>query len=223
VTAVIETLINQPDGFEVVRDKIALILAEEIAEQQVLAAAAAEDPDLWKVRIFLERNAPWEEYENSPTDTSPLCNVTYFESNYDDGSGNRIESQAARSTFYLDCYGYGRSAADGGGGYQPGDEESALVAARAARLVRSILMAGQYKHLGLTGVVTDRKPIKLSSHHPSPSDSTIQNISIVRFELEVRHLEVSPQVVEGLLTQIYATIKRSETGEIYAEIDYQEE
>ena len=223
MTAVITTLIDRPDGFEVVRDKIAVILAEEFVNQRALAVTAAKpDPDLWKVRVFLERNAPWEEYENldEASDRSPLCNVTYFESRYDDTSGNRLETQASISTYWIDCYGYGQAAADGSG-HQPGDEDSALVATRAARLVRSILMAGQYRHLGLQGTVTDRKPIKLTLHRPSPKDAAIQHISIMRFELEVRHSELSPQVVEGLLTEINATIKRSGTGEVYAELNYQ--
>ncbi len=220
MSALITTLIDRPDGFEVVRDKIAAILALEIANQQALAVTSGKpDPDLWKVRIFTERNAPWEEFLNKPDDTSPLCNVAFFEARYDESSGNRIETQASLSTYWIDCYGYGQASADGSG-HQPGDEDSAREASRATRLVRSILMASTYRHLGLMGTVTDRKPLRLTLHRPSPKDAAIQHISFMRFELEVRHCELSPQVVEGVLNEIFVTVYRGDTGEIHANLEY---
>ena len=42
------SLIDKQDSFEIVRDKIALILANEIASQQVLAKADSRNPDDWK-------------------------------------------------------------------------------------------------------------------------------------------------------------------------------
>ena len=44
----IQALIDKQDSFEIVRDKIGLILASESASQQALATAAAKDPDLWR-------------------------------------------------------------------------------------------------------------------------------------------------------------------------------
>jgi hypothetical protein len=220
----IPTLIDTLDAFEVVRDKIALILTTEIASQQALATAAGKDPDLWKLRIFVERNAPWEEYLNLEpgSDRSPLVNITWFESDNDPSTGNLSSNQTSTTKFWIDCYGYGRAASTAEG-QLPGDEDSALEAARAARLVRNILMAGEYLHLGLRGTVASRRITRRTSYKPQSGDNAIQNITFVRIELEVRHIEVSPQVAEAVLQEISAVIYRGATGEILATVEFNSE
>ena len=52
----IQTLINKTDSFELVRDKIAMILADEFASQQALAQAEAIDPAPWDISVYTERS-----------------------------------------------------------------------------------------------------------------------------------------------------------------------
>jgi len=223
MTAKITELIETVAGFAVVRNKIAAILAEEIAAQQVLATAGGENPDLWKVRIFTERDSPWEMFLNDPADTSPICHVTFYEGDIDPSSGDLIESQTSQSKFWLDCYGYGVAESEATG-HLPGDESSALEATRAVHLIRSILMSGYYSSLDLDEVVTSRKTNRITSYKPATAQGasvvTIQNITVYRLELEVRHCELSPQVVEGILEQINGTVYREDSGEVLASVEY---
>ena len=76
--AQIKDLLQFPDGFELVRDQIAAILATEIAEQQALATAAGEDPDDYKAITFLERHDPFDQYVDPGTSrTFPIVNVWF--------------------------------------------------------------------------------------------------------------------------------------------------
>ena len=217
----IPTLINTSDGFEIVRSKIISILTTEIASQKALATAASEDPNLWNVRIFAEANNPFEMFLNngSSSDNSPLCNVMFYESDNDPSSGNLVSEQAEMSKFWLDCYGYGRAASTDDG-HLPGDEAGAYEASRAARLVRSILMAGEYIHLGLRGLVTKRRVVRRTVSKPQSGDEAIQNICLYRLEFEVRHSEVAPQVAETILQEIHGTITRAEDGQVIATVEY---
>ena len=220
MTAKITTLIGTA-SFEVIRDKIALILFEEIAAQQVIAVADEEDPAMWKARVFTERNSPWEEFLNAPTDTSPIINVSFNDATFDGFAGNRYEIQASLSRYWIDCIGYGKAASTGATGHIPGDEASAIAAHRAGRLVRSILMSAPWIDLGLSGTVTDKKVTRVSSNKPNSQDSAIQNITAVRVELEVRHSELSPQNALGVLEEIRGIVYRGTTGQILANVTYE--
>jgi hypothetical protein len=216
----IPTLIETVDTVEVIKAKIAQILTTEIASQMAKATAASEDPDLWKVRIFLERNAPFEEFlAETITDTSPLCNITFYDSNLDGGSGNLIGNFVYTSKFWIDCYGYSKAYSTDDG-HMPGDEAASVESMRAVRLVRAILMAGEYVHLGLRPTVSMRKVARVTQYKPTSGDNMVQNISFIRIELEVRHGEVSPQVATVQLKEIFATIYRGTTGQIHAYLEY---
>ena len=73
-------LIDRQDTFEIIRDQIAALLATEISNQQALASAAGKDPDLWKLRIYLERMNAWEAWLNDQSDLSPLVNIWFASS-----------------------------------------------------------------------------------------------------------------------------------------------
>ena len=113
----LDTLIDKQDGFEIVRDQIAAILATEIANQQTLASQAGRNPDEWKVRVFSERSNPWDQFQNDPADRSPLVNVWYDNSTFPLNTSNVVEKQKGEGVFNLDCYGYGKSADDPTGGH----------------------------------------------------------------------------------------------------------
>jgi len=75
----IPNLIDKQDSFEIIRDQIAAILSTEVASQMALAIAEAKEPNDWKMRIFIERSNPWEQWLNNPTeDKSPIVNVWYL-------------------------------------------------------------------------------------------------------------------------------------------------
>jgi len=218
----IPALINKRDNFEVIRDEIAAILVLESANQQELAAAdPSKDSNDWKLRVFTERSNPWEQFLNKQDDKSPLVNVWYDNSNFDPTASNAVERQKSETVFNIDCYGYGVSSDVPAGGHKAGDQEAALTVQRAVKLVRNILMAGEYTYLGLRGTVWSRWPQSITVFQPEIEGRQIQQVVGARLALRVEFNEFSPQVQAVELELVSVDVKRAEDGEIVAEADYE--
>lgn len=215
-------LVQNPDGFEVVRDQIATILAAEILAQQDLAVSAVGDPLLWKLRVYSERSDPWGAFQgDSPDDTSPLVNVWYESGSFDESAGNIVSNQTCTGIFNIDCYGYAVSTLVAGGGHIAGDRAAALEVHRAVRLVRAILMSGPYRYLGLQGTVGKRWVQSVAMFQPQEIDGRpVQNVMAARVVLSVRFLELAPQYEGDVLEFTSVTVRRAEDGEIVVERDY---
>ena len=216
----INELIDKQDNVELVRDQIAAILATEIANQQILATAAEKDPDEWKLRIFKERSNPWEQYLNEQSDKSPIVNVWFDNSSYDPKASNAIERQKTEAVYNIDVYGYGISSDVEGGGHIPGDRDAALEVQKALRLIRNILMAGEYTYLGLRGLVWSRWPQSITIFQPQLDARQMQQIVGARLAFRVEFNEFSPQVQSVPLEFVSIDVKRAEDGEIVVEADY---
>ncbi len=190
-------------------------------------AVAHYDPRLWRLKIFLERANPWADFIDSPDplDVSPIINVSFDNTTYDQARSNSVERQRSIAVFHVDCYGYGVSApeADPDDGHVPGDEDAALEAHRAVRLARNILMAGAYTYLGLRGIVGFRWPQSITIFQPSADDRRVQNVVGARIALEVQFNEFSPQVDGEQLELISTLVKRAETGQLLLRSDYPKE
>jgi len=219
MTGRIEALIERADNVEIIRDQIAGILLEESARQQDLAREGGKNPDDFKLRVFTEASNPWEEYLSDPQqgqrieDPTPLVNVQWDKSEDDAKSSNTVERQKVSATYHIDCYGCGIGAATSTG-HMPSDQHAALEAQRAARLVRSILMAGHYTYLGLRGTVWGRWRTGAQSFHPPRDERPTQHVRGVRIFLRVDFNEFSPQVEGTPLALITVRITRGLTGEV---------
>lgn len=220
MAALITTLINKQDTFEIIRDQIAAILAIEVSNQMILAKAADLEPLDWKMRIFTERSNPWEQFLNNQDDKSPLVNVWYDNSNFDQKKGNTVERQNSESIFNIDVYGLGISKDEIQGGHSPGDKAAALEAHRGLRLVRNILMAGPYTYLALRGTVWQRWPQSVQVFQPSSESRTVEQVVGARLALRVSFSEFSPQVVAQTLDLLTVNINRAEDGELLVSANY---
>lgn len=217
----IQTLIDKQDTFEIVRDKIAVILANESANQVALATAASKpNPDDWKLRVFMERTNPWEQFENNPADVSPLINVWYDNSSFDLSASNVMERQKSEGIFNIDCYGYGKSKDDGGTGHEPGDRAAAIEVQKAMRFVRNILMAAEYTYLDLRGIVSSRSFRTLTVFQPQLEGINVQHVIGARLACQAVYNEFSPQYEGDTLELVSVDVLRAENGEILAEADY---
>jgi len=213
-------LIDKQDSFEIIRDQIALILASEVANQMALATAAAEDPELWNLKIYTERSNPWEQFLNKSTVVTPIANVWFESENFDKKASNLIERQKGTGVFNIDCIGFGVSEADGTG-HLPGDELAAKNVQRAIRLVRNILMAAENLYLQLPrGTAWDRFPQAITTFQPAIDTQSVQKIVGARLVLNVSYNEFSPQVQGETLELVSIDIKRAEDGAVLAEADY---
>lgn len=221
MTAVIQQLIDKQDTFELLRDKVALILAEESAQQQVLAQAAGKDPALWKLRVFTERTNPWEFLRSDdglpPDDVAPVVCVWYDSSNIDTRSSQTIDRQQMEGTFHIDVYGMGvTTILPDGAGQLTGDELAAKEAQRGARLVRNILMADSYVTLGVNralGLVGQRHISTIQTFQPEFSNQNAWHVSGLRLALQVKMSETGPQTPAVILEELSAIV-RGENGEI---------
>jgi len=214
-------LIDKEDTFEVVRDQIGAILATESANQRSLATAAGKDPELWKLRVYLERANPWEAFRDM-VDTSPIVNVWFDAASYPMGHGNTVERQKSEARYNIDVYAYGQSADDGATGHIPGDEAAARSLARAIRLARNILMAAENTYLQLPrGTVWRRWPQSISTFQPQLGEQPVENIIAGRITLEVQFSEFSPQVEGDEIELISIDVNRARDGMLVAEADYE--
>jgi hypothetical protein len=235
MTALITELIKvgSSDTSEIVRDQIAAILLTEIAEQQVLAAAAdpAQDPDDWKLRIFLECSNPWDQFqdataEDDEIDESPIVNVGINNIDYAMNASNIVARQKATAVYHIDCYGYGKSA-DATVGHDLGDVLASLNMQRAVRLVRNILMAGAYTYLGFprgaAQFVWRRWIQSVTMFQPQIDGRHVQEIQAARIAFQVEFNEFSPQVQGEEIELISTTVRSKETGELLLRADYTQE
>lgn len=215
----IDFLIDKQDSFEIVRDQIAQILADEIAEQQVLAASAAKDTDLWNLIIFTERYSPWERFRDDKTEV-PVVNVWYDRSTFDQSASNVVDHQQVDGTFNIDVVAQGVAKSDGGAGQIVADEAAAFNVQRATRLVRNILMASQYTYLDLRPTVGRRWVQSVESFQPAQGEQATPRISAMRLTLAVVFDEFSPQFTPETLDQVGVTIKRGLDGNVLAKQEF---
>ena len=215
----ITSLIEKKDTFQIVRDQIAAILKLNVTNQMALAAASGKDETLWDLRVFSERNNPWEEFQDAEGPKSPIVNVWYDSSDFDDAGSSSVNNQKTNAMYNVDIYACGVSA-ETADGHSPGDESAALTLHNAACLVRNILMAGVYTYLGLRGTVWGRKVTAVNIFQPSADNATVQNIIGARISFRVTFTEESPQVDGVLLEAIAIQVDRAENGEILVQMEY---
>lgn len=223
----IDTLIDKQDNFEIIRDQIAAILTLETASQQALAKAAdKKNPKLWKFRVFTERSNAIEEWRDvnsaNDIDASPIINVWYDTGSFPMNKGNTVERQAHDGVYNIDCYGVGFSRDNPGGGHILGDQEAALEAQRAVRLVRNILMAADYTYLGLRGTVWRRWPQSINVFQPQIDGAPVSHVVGARIALRAEFNEFSPQVTPETLEGVTVDVERTEDGEIVLTAEYNE-
>jgi hypothetical protein len=223
---ILDSLIDKQDSFEIVRDQIAGILAAEVANQMAKATAAGKDPELWKVRVFVERSQPFEQFIGSngpPTDKSPICNVYYDSGTFPGDKSNTVSRQLHEAVYQLDVYGYGVSSddPDNENGHIAGDSKAAKEAQRAVRLVRNILMASINTYLQMQGEVWGRMPQSITMFQPKMGETPVQNVIGARLTLAVKFSEFSPQIATETLESMAIEIKRKETGEVYVDVEFE--
>lgn len=231
MAAQIQELIDKFDSFELVRDQIAAILKTESIGQQQLAQAAGKDQDLWKLRVFTERSAPWQAFkEDGPDFQPPIINVWFENATPTKPSSNVISHQEMLGTFHVDCYGFGTDQRTGSG-QRSADDLAAREAHRSLRLVRNILMSGYYTLLGfptqaeftreqqaagVRQIVMSRFPGSTTVFQPTQDDQPVARVCAVRFDLEVAYNETS-QEYQGVPLELLAlTMQRSEDQEWFS-------
>jgi len=231
VPALVDSLIDKQDNSEIIRDQIAAILLYNSQEQEIFAAAAAQDPNLYKLQVFTEASDPYEKWLNigddndfsfSDIDSSPIVNVWYQSGSFDMSASNTVDRQKCTGSFNVDVYGLGVSEADSGAGHISSDKAAALEAQRAMRLVRNILLASVNTYLLLRKTVWRRWPNSIEFFQPQLDQVSVQNIVAGRLSLGVEFNEFAPEITPVPLEEVGLVVKRAEDGSIYFEADYED-
>ena len=218
-------LINKQDTIEIVREAVSNILVAEVASQVSLAAAALEDTRLWTLRVFEERENPWTEFVVSAQSATasinipPIINVRMDTADVDMRASDPVERQTYNGRITLDCYGYGVSE-ESGAGHLPADKQAVDAAWRAAKLVRNILMAGEYTYLGMRGIVSRRMVSSIQSYRVDAPEPGSFKLGLVRLALDVRYWETSEQVPVDVIGGVDIEIQRLADGLVLASLSY---
>ena len=219
MVALLKTLIDKTDNFEIIRDRIAVLIAEETANQVRLAKNAGMDYRLWELKVFSERSNPWDVFlKGANPDTTPVCNVWFNNSNFDQAGSNVVEQQKTEGVFNIDVYGCEVTKAKLGG-QVPGDEAASKEAHRAIKLVRNILMSSQNTYLQLRGMVWRRFPDAVTIFQPEIKAEAKQVVG-ARLSLRVTFSEYSPQYSGDNIELISVVVNRAEDGSVVAEKDF---
>ena len=220
----INELLDTPDRYETVRDMIAAILATEIGNQQALASTSGQDPDLYAVDVFSERSFSVERFLEGEY-KCPLVNVWWQSLNEHTGTST-VHHTEDEVVYFLDFVAAGRTADDGGDGHVAGDRQARLAVQRAIRLVRQILMSGQYTYLGSPRkagqIVFGRAVQSIVVNEPEYVEESrlAQWIATARMTLRVRLAMDSPQVQGETIELITNSVTRSSDGKVLARADY---
>jgi hypothetical protein len=224
VAPLVQSLIKKVDNLKIVRDQIAAILLANSLAQQDFARAEGENPDQWKLRVYVEQTDCRSEFtsrdegdDDVVTDATPVVSVWFDEIAYDKKRSSQSERQQADATYYVDVYGCGVSQ-ETSEGQAIGSAIATEEVIRAYGLVRNILMSDVCINLGMPGVVGNRWPELFKMLGPSADDRDkpkVERVAVGRLTLSISFLEFSPQYEAQLLETIGGSVLRKETGEIY--------
>lgn len=224
----IDILIDKKDSFELIRDNIAEILAEETISQQALAIAAGKNPELWKFKVFVERRDAWEMFYNNEIEC-PIV-VIFFEK-------CKFSGKASASALYMSAVGqfpiYVISAATGektSEGQKKADKSAIFNTQRIVRLVRNILYAqpavnndpeADYQYLNLRGKVGSRRLSEVEMIDIDQKKQAIQ-ISMAKMTLEVGYVESAIEKSSEIIEMIELETKINDENEMIFQFELEE-
>lgn len=187
-------------GFEVIRDRIGFILADEIAAQVALPATNPTEID---AKVFVERIHPVDKSE------TPLINVSYARSNY---IKNTAIDSDGKNTYHIDVY----SKAKAKEGEDP-DKRAMLRMERLLGIVRAILESPFYLTLDFANpFIMNTEVTDIAIQDPRDNQDSA-NVMMGRVVFTVTAAENTeqqlPRAAEGYDTVV--KIAETEKGFVY--------
>lgn len=189
MAAKINTLISA-QSFEIIRDKIALILGEELPNQATLAA----NPKL-NATVYVERYSPPNSSELSEV---PIVNVLLGQGDY---SNQDVTQSTGTYLYFIDIYTKAKANEDNGG-----DTRAIISLQKMLGVCRGILEATQYLTLGFTYPFVMGRKIN-SIQIAGPSDPGTDSLVRGRLILEVKVPEYQEQVTANALDGTDTTVR----------------
>lgn len=203
-----QTLLNEPDNIELIRDQIAALLAVDFAHQAELAAeAGVKSKRDYDVAVYVENENPLQYVDDEEPESNPFpcVNVSVDSSGNGSGTGS-VNKQSMVATIFLDAYATGNTGSSEDFGMRAG-----LKAWKTARLCRRILRAEKNTFFRLRGIVGN-VGWKFQAFEPDNVQSAIR-VRIVRITLTVPYVE-DVEITEGVLNWEINGIITDENGKI---------
>lgn len=197
--ALIDKVIG-PQNYEIVRDRIGRIVADELNNQFQLAY----DPDL-RVKVWNERTIPFDNDKELPS-----INVMIAEDQFDYQSAVDVIGNAR---YFVDFY---FDAPHGGNDGQGGDTKANWTMQKVMGKVRSILMHSAYKTLGFNpGFIANRHVESINIQLPDQKRMDAEHVVMGRLVVAVRMNETSPDVSPMDLKDFVTMVKLVDTDKGY--------
>lgn len=188
MSAKIEALILTQDVVEVVRDRIAAILAIECANQAQLALDSLSEAEArdYKISVYVENERPWESGVSGAA-MEPAVNVSVSQT-AEDASGS-VRTGRFIGTYHIDSYGFSAGVDNG-----LDDRVATMQVWKVARVIRNILAAEEYTYLELRGVVGWRRNRGIKAGKPGNLAESAFAVSMTRMTLDVSFEETAPEI-----------------------------
>ncbi len=226
----IQELLDTPDGHEVVAAAIGNLLTVEIANQQVLAVAAGQNPEAYRADVYLSRMKPFDT-RLEDNDLTPIINVWFESANYEK-HGSTVRANRADGTFNVDIYGFGQSKRNASsGGQTVGDKQAKQEVDRWLGLTRRIIMSAQYTYLGSQRANSGPDPDisnqfcygrwveSITTFQPELETRAAITCVGARLALGVHYLIDSPQLVGDVFEIFSSSVFREEDGRLLVAVD----
>lgn len=183
-------------SYELVGDRIAEILADELPEQFALSTAAPELKSVLAAQVFTERVVPFDKTE------VPCVNVQLASGDY---SGQTVKQSDGTYTFFIDCYASAKNTEDA-----KGDQYALIKLKKLMGVIRAILQDTRYKTLGFTApFVMSRQVTGIAISNNAQQDAT--HTVMGRITLVVKVPETVELIEPELIAGYQTTVKLFET------------
>lgn len=181
--------------YELIRNRIGEILADELAHQYDLTA----DPNL-KAPVYIERTVPIS------TDETPIINILTVRGDYG--------SQDAASTlgnyqYYIDCYASSKTK-----GTDRGDYLASVYVQRLTGVIQAILENPVYRTLGYAAPFNASICVK-SIYFPEPITNDTESLKTARIEVVVEAPEENKLIEPTLIASYTTQVKLGQTDKGY--------
>lgn len=194
-------------SYELVGDRVAEIIADELPAQFALSTAAPEIKAALAALVYTERVVPFDKTE------VPCVNIQLASGDY---AGQTIKQDDATYTFLIDCY---ASAKDKDG--VKGDQFALVKLKKLMGVVRAILKDTRYKTLGYApGFIMSRQISGIAIANNAQQDAT--HTVMGRLTLVVKVPETVDLIEPELIAGYQTTVKLFDTdlGYLWDKAEY---
>jgi len=188
----------QPRSYEIIRDRLGLIIADELLMQ-----AAVSYEDLFLAPVYVQRSKPVQIEE------TPVVCVSVDKGAYDN---HTVIDSDGEFTFFIDCYTTGSYS-----GLERGDISASKDAQRLAGVVEAIVANPIYKTLGFAPPFIMRS--KVMGFEPAIIQRGEEaNLSVVRLTVVVKagQAELGSEPISTFTTQTQVLIYNTAEGYLYS-------